>query len=113
MRDEFIRSYHFGIKPIIATRRVTFSKLTNKKHEENRSRHNSGKRKIKVKDVDIKVSVSTKFAYLSFIKSLLRAAEREWKYLDKSPNIKAPKPRNNRIRWLEPFEARRLIDECS
>lgn len=59
------------------------------------------------------MSISTKAAYLSFIKSLLRAAEREWKYLDKAPNIKVPKPKNNRIRWLEPFEAKRLIDECN
>ncbi|EFZ5229156.1 phage integrase family protein, partial [Shigella flexneri] len=57
-------------------------------------------------------SVATKATHLSFIKALLRAAEREWKMLDKAPIIKVPQPKNKRIRWLEPHEAQRLIDEC-
>lgn len=28
-------------------------------------------------------------------------------------DIRVPKPKNNRVRWLEPREAKRLIDECS
>ncbi|HCR7065616.1 TPA: tyrosine-type recombinase/integrase, partial [Shigella flexneri] len=56
--------------------------------------------------------VATKATHLSFIKALLRAAEREWKMLDKAPIIKVPQPKNKRIRWLEPHEAQRLIDEC-
>lgn len=32
--------------------------------------------------------------------------------LDKAPIIKVPQPKNKRIRWLEPHEAQRLIDEC-
>ena len=57
-------------------------------------------------------SQSTKAAHLAFMKSLLRAAEREWKWIDKAPIIKINQPKNKRIRWLEPFEAKRLIDEC-
>ncbi len=56
--------------------------------------------------------LQTKATHLSFIKALLRAAEREWKMLDKAPIIKVPQPKNKRIRWLEPHEAQRLIDEC-
>ncbi|MGK3611197.1 hypothetical protein ACSLN1_25885, partial [Escherichia coli] len=49
---------------------------------------------------------NVKLAYhISFIKALLRAAEREWKMLDKAPIIKVPQPKNKRIRWLEPHEA--------
>ena len=57
-------------------------------------------------------SVATKATHLAFIKALLRAAEREWKILDRAPMIKVPQPKNKRIRWLEPHEAKRLIDEC-
>lgn len=46
------------------------------------------------------------------MKALLRAAERDWKWIEKSPVIKVPQERNKRVRWLEPAEARRLIDEC-
>ncbi|CDH23158.1 tyrosine-type recombinase/integrase [Xenorhabdus bovienii] len=89
------------------------SKLTNQKQAENWEKHVSGKKRRQVKKKISPVSVATKAAYLAFIKSLLRSAERDWKYLDKAPNIKVPKPKNNRIRWLEPHEAKRLIDECS
>lgn len=57
-------------------------------------------------------SVATKATHLAFIKALLRAAEREWKVLDRAPVLKVPQPKNKRIRWLEPHEAKRLIDEC-
>ncbi|WP_235428088.1 site-specific integrase [Xenorhabdus khoisanae] len=58
------------------------------------------------------VSQSTKASYLALIKSILRAAEREWKWLDKAPIIKVNQPKNRRIRWLEHHEALRLIEEC-
>ncbi len=58
------------------------------------------------------VSISTKARHLALIKSILRAAEREWKWLEKAPTIKIPQARNKRIRWLEPHEAQRLINEC-
>ncbi|AKJ41751.1 integrase [Pragia fontium] len=58
------------------------------------------------------VSTSTKAKHLALIKSLLRAAERDWKWLEKAPVIKVPQVRNKRFRWLEAHEAKRLIDEC-
>lgn len=57
-------------------------------------------------------SQSTKSAHMAFIKPLLRAAEREWQWLDRAPIIKVNQPKNKRIRWLEPHEAIRLINEC-
>lgn len=58
------------------------------------------------------VSTSTKAKHLALMKALMRAAEREWKWIEKSPVIKVPQERNKRVRWLEPAEAKRLIDEC-
>ncbi|MVS17016.1 tyrosine-type recombinase/integrase, partial [Salmonella enterica subsp. enterica serovar Bovismorbificans] len=46
------------------------------------------------------------------MKAILRAAERDWKWLEKAPVIKIPQVRNKRVRWLEPEEAERLINEC-
>ncbi len=46
------------------------------------------------------------------MKAILRAAERDWKWLEKAPVIKVPSVRNKRVRWLEADEAKRLIDEC-
>ena len=43
------------------------------------------------------------------IKAILRAAERDWKWLEKAPVIKIPAVRNKRVRWLEKEEAKRLI----
>ncbi|WP_345725795.1 site-specific integrase [Providencia rettgeri] len=57
-------------------------------------------------------AAATKTVRLAFIKSLLRAAEREWQWLDRAPIIKVNQPKNKRIRWLEPNEAIRLINEC-
>lgn len=58
------------------------------------------------------VTTATKAKHLALMKSILRAAEREWKWLEKAPVIKIPSVRNKRVRWLEKDEARRLIDEC-
>lgn len=58
------------------------------------------------------VSPSTKAKHLALMKAMMRAAEREWKGIEKSPVIKVPQERNKRVRWLEPAEAKRLIDEC-
>lgn len=58
------------------------------------------------------VSTSTKAKHLALMKALMRAAEREWKWIEKSPVIKVPQERNKRVRWLEPAEAQRLINEC-
>ncbi|HBY7766524.1 TPA: site-specific integrase [Klebsiella aerogenes] len=58
------------------------------------------------------VTTSTKAKHLALMKAILRAAERDWKLLEKAPVIKIPSVRNKRVRWLEYEEAKRLIDEC-
>ncbi|EAM6532639.1 site-specific integrase [Salmonella enterica] len=58
------------------------------------------------------VTTSTKAKHLTLMKAILRAAERDWKWLEKAPVIKIPSVRNKRVRWLEKEEAKRLIDEC-
>ena len=58
------------------------------------------------------VTTSTKAKHLALMKAILRAAERDWKWLEKAPVIKIPSVRNKRVRWLEREEAIRLIDEC-
>ena len=56
------------------------------------------------------VSTQTKAKHLAMIKAILRAAERDWKWLEKAPVIKIPAVRNKRVRWLEKEEAKRLIE---
>ncbi|ELE2677874.1 site-specific integrase [Salmonella enterica] len=58
------------------------------------------------------VTTSTKAKHLALMKAILRAAERDWKWLEKALVIKIPSVRNKRVRWLEKEEAKRLIDEC-
>lgn len=58
------------------------------------------------------VTTSTKAKHLALMKAILRAAERDWKWLEKAPVIKIPAVHNKRVRWLEKEEAKRLIDEC-
>jgi integrase len=58
------------------------------------------------------VTTSTKAKHLALMKAILRAAERDWKWLEKAPVIKVPAVRNKRVRWLEHDEAKRLIEEC-
>ncbi|ECQ7478858.1 site-specific integrase [Salmonella enterica] len=58
------------------------------------------------------VTTSTKAKHLALMKAILRAAERDWKWLEKAPVIKIPSVRHKRVRWLEKEEAKRLIDEC-
>lgn len=57
------------------------------------------------------ISTSTKARHLALMKALMRAAEREWKWIEKSPVIKVTQERNKRVRWLEPAEVKRLINE--
>ncbi|EZB80949.1 hypothetical protein BY68_06820, partial [Escherichia coli O157:H7 str. K2188] len=76
-------------------------KMTNRRHEENwKLRAEACRKKGKpVPEYTPKpASVATKATHLSFIKALLRAAEREWKMLDKAPIIKVPQPKNKRLR---------------
>ncbi|QIF95210.1 tyrosine-type recombinase/integrase [Proteus vulgaris] len=55
------------------------------------------------------VSLSTRSQYLSFIRSLLRAATNDWRWMETCPSIKTNKPLSKRIRWLTKDEASRLI----
>ncbi|ECI9298909.1 tyrosine-type recombinase/integrase [Salmonella enterica subsp. enterica serovar Schwarzengrund] len=90
-------------------------KMTNRRHEENWKMMEEACRKKGKQPPVFKpkpAAIATKATHLSFIKALLRTAEREWKMLDKAPIVKVPQPKNKRIRWLEPHEAKRLIDEC-
>lgn len=57
------------------------------------------------------VALATKVSHLAFIRALLRAAALEWKWLEKVPTIKCPKPKNKRIRWITQEEAQKLIAE--
>lgn len=91
------------------------SRMTNRKSEE-RWRQRSASMQKKGIDIGVykpaPVSTSTKAKHLALMKALMRAAERDWKWIEKSPVIKVPQERNKRVRWLEPAEAQRLIDEC-
>ena len=44
------------------------------------------------------VSTQTKAKHLAMIKAILRAAERDWKWLEKAPVIKIPAVRNKRVK---------------
>lgn len=55
------------------------------------------------------VALATKTSYLAFIRSLLRIAANEWKWLDRLPTVKTPKLKNKRIRWITHAEANLLI----
>lgn len=57
------------------------------------------------------VAPATKNRYLSFIRSVLNAAERHWEWIDKAPAIRLYKEPKRRIRWLEREDALRLIGE--
>ncbi|WP_391575234.1 tyrosine-type recombinase/integrase [Serratia ficaria] len=59
------------------------------------------------------LSAGTKSHYLSFMRSLLRAAANEWGWIKNAPVIKTKKPVSKRIRWLTREEANRLIECCS
>lgn len=59
------------------------------------------------------LSAGTKSHYLSFMRSLLRAAANEWGWIKNAPVIKTKKPVSKRIHWLTREEANRLIECCS
>lgn len=91
------------------------SKMSNRKARE-RWEQRTAKLLKKGADVTpykpVPVSTATKSKHLALMKALMRAAEREWKWIERSPVIKVPQERNKRVRWLTPPEAQRLIDEC-
>lgn len=94
---------------------MAISKMTNRRAEENhrlrtQSLLKQGKEMPEFKPVA--VTTSTKAKHLALMKSILRTAEKDWKWLEKAPVIKIPQVRNKRVRWLEPHEAQRLVYEC-
>ncbi|CQJ56585.1 integrase family protein [Yersinia enterocolitica] len=92
------------------------SKMTNRKHRDNwESKASSLRKRGDVVDpfVEVPVSISTKAKHLALMKAIMRAAERDWKWIERGPVIKVPQERGKRVRWLEPHEAIRLINECS
>lgn len=92
------------------------SKMTNRKHRDNwESKASSLRKRGEVVEpfVEVLVSISTKAKHLALMKAIMRAAERDWKWIERGPVIKVPQERGKRVRWLEPHEAVRLINECS
>ncbi len=90
--------------------------MTNRKHRDNwESKASSLRKRGEVVDpfVEVPVSISTKAKHLALMKAIMRAAERDWKWIERGPVIKVPQERGKRVRWLEPHEAVRLINECS
>jgi integrase len=57
------------------------------------------------------VSRATVNRMLEVIRAILRRAERDWGWLDKSPHIRMLKEPKRRVRWLTPNEADRLLKE--
>lgn len=95
---------------------AAISKMTNRKHRDNwESKASSLRKRGDVVDpfVEVPVSISTKAKHLALMKAIMRAAERDWKWIERGPVIKVPQERGKRVRWLEPHEAIRLINECS
>ena len=92
------------------------SKMTNRKHRDNwESKAGSLRRRGELVEpfVEVPVSISTKAKHLALMKAIMRAAEKDWKWIERGPVIKVPQERGKRVRWLEPHEAVRLINECS
>ncbi|MEM8280189.1 site-specific integrase [Morganella morganii] len=91
------------------------SKMKNRKVRERWEKQAAAAKK-KGKEIpayqEAKVSTATKAKHLAIMKSLLRTAEVDWKWLEKAPVIKVPTVREKRVRWLEYHEAQRLIKEC-
>ena len=52
---------------------------------------------------------STKNRYIALIRSILYKARDEWEWIDKAPKLKLLKENTQRIRWLRPKEAERLL----
>ena len=53
---------------------------------------------------------STKNRYIALIRAILYKARDEWDWIDKAPILKQLKEHTQRIRWLRPQEATRLLD---
>lgn len=76
------------------------SRMNNRKSEERWKQRAAGMQK---KGIDMgvykpePVSTSTKAKHLALMKALMRAAERDWKWIEKGPVIKVPQERKMRV----------------
>ncbi len=112
----FWRQY-FGGKPLsyITEEKVqaAVARMINRKHRLNWEAMRDGCKKSGQpcpEYIPKPVAQATKYSHLAFMRSLLRIAANEWKWLDKLPVVKAHQPKQKRIRWLTREEATRLID---
>ncbi len=75
------------------------SKMTNRKHRDNWESKASLLRKrgdVVESFVEVPVSISTKAKHLALMKAIMRAAERDWKWIERGPVIKVPQERGKR-----------------
>lgn len=107
---------HFAGRDIATITGEEVQKIVGKMINRNHLRKWEIQRKAAIRDEkpvpaykDKPVSAATKSHYLSFIRSLLRAAANEWEWIKSAPVIKTKKPISKRIRWLTREEASRLI----
>lgn len=56
-------------------------------------------------------SGATANRYLALIRGILRRAVREWEWLDRVPFIRLYPEAARRVRWIDPQQARRLLEE--
>lgn len=66
--------------------------------------------KLRAVRMETTTSVCTTNRTMSFLRALLRTAEK-WKWLEKAPVVAMPREPRNRVRSLSPTEATRLLQE--
>lgn len=49
--------------------------------------------------------------FLALIRAILRRAEREWEWMEKSPSIRMYKEPKRRVRWITPDQVKTLLNE--
>lgn len=86
------------------------SKMTNRKHRDNwESKASSLKKRGDVVEpfVEVPVSISTKAKHLALMKAIMRAAERDWKWIERGPVIKVPQERG---KWEDGRASKWFVD---
>lgn len=58
-------------------------------------------------------SQASKYAYLAFIRAMLRMAANEWGWLKHAPYIKATPPRQPRIKWMTREQVNALVSHAA
>lgn len=95
---------------------TAIGKMVNRRHEinvRNRAKTMKSANSLPPAYNARQVAPATKNTHLAFLKALLRKACFEWRWLVKVPYIRLYPVRNNRVRWLLPHEAQRLIEVCN